>query len=730
MPVARFEMPDGRIARFEVPEGTTPEQAQTMISQQLAPKHEVNPPQESIAAARAPVASSIKDAVGGFARSGMGIASNLMRPIEALIPGGEDFDSGHKQRMERVSQRFHKQGYDQNSLAFQGGKLAGEVVATAPVGGALAKVASKVPMLTRAVPGIDTALRTGGFRLNAPAATTAGQVVRNIGTRVGAGAATGAATAGAVDFDHTGTGALIGGVLPPAVTTAGTAGRMVKSAVIDPLVNHNAIIGKTLARMVGSDNIGNLARGQLVTPRTPGVQFSVGQQTGNPAINALEDTLRQTNPGGLLNETALHNNTALANTLRNIGRDDIALESAKQARSTAAAPMYHAARQSTNLADPTRTVNLIDRIVSANPANKALTGPLNEIRSSLFEAYPATQRGSDAWKVIDGALGGRMSAADSSALRAARVVMDRMRKGTIDAAEATKQLRGIKVTSKTASDAINTAKQYVKTPDNVVMQEPHKIISAIDNIKAMIGKPDNSFVVSQLNTVKKSLEHQLGKAAPEFRQAEQAFAQGSRPINQMQVGQLLSNKLIPSTAGDMPSRLNAASLASAMRNPNQVAKTATGFKRARLDRVMEPDQLAAIQGVTSDASRIADMASLGAGQGSATARRQALGNFVGENLGAEFPFAGRVIGALGNVPGVNIPLRAVGTAANALGGNINNKIAAELETMLASNPQLVRQLLLQAQQEAARQSGQIPSVLSNPLLRSGLLNMGVTSTSR
>jgi len=31
MPIARFQMPDGRIARFEVPEGTTPEQAQVMM---------------------------------------------------------------------------------------------------------------------------------------------------------------------------------------------------------------------------------------------------------------------------------------------------------------------------------------------------------------------------------------------------------------------------------------------------------------------------------------------------------------------------------------------------------------------------------------------------------------------------------------------------------------------------------------------------------------------------
>lgn len=35
MPVARFQMPDGRIARFEVPDGTSPEQAEQLIQQEL-----------------------------------------------------------------------------------------------------------------------------------------------------------------------------------------------------------------------------------------------------------------------------------------------------------------------------------------------------------------------------------------------------------------------------------------------------------------------------------------------------------------------------------------------------------------------------------------------------------------------------------------------------------------------------------------------------------------------
>src|SRR3990167_10054996 len=36
MPIARFQLPDGRVARFYVPEGTTPEQAQAQIEQHLS----------------------------------------------------------------------------------------------------------------------------------------------------------------------------------------------------------------------------------------------------------------------------------------------------------------------------------------------------------------------------------------------------------------------------------------------------------------------------------------------------------------------------------------------------------------------------------------------------------------------------------------------------------------------------------------------------------------------
>jgi len=44
MTIARFEMPDGRIARFDVPAGTSPEEAQRMISEMLGFETPAEPP--------------------------------------------------------------------------------------------------------------------------------------------------------------------------------------------------------------------------------------------------------------------------------------------------------------------------------------------------------------------------------------------------------------------------------------------------------------------------------------------------------------------------------------------------------------------------------------------------------------------------------------------------------------------------------------------------------------
>ena len=81
MPVARFQMPDGRIGRFEVPEGTTPEQAQQMIQESLAqaPEQAIAPtPQKS--ALQPTTASGVASEIGkGLVRGPMDIGMAITR---------------------------------------------------------------------------------------------------------------------------------------------------------------------------------------------------------------------------------------------------------------------------------------------------------------------------------------------------------------------------------------------------------------------------------------------------------------------------------------------------------------------------------------------------------------------------------------------------------------------------------------------------------------------------
>jgi hypothetical protein len=95
MPVARFEMPDGKIGRFEVPEGTTPEQAQSLIAESLNPQQTA--PQSRMEAAlealRNPIGVEGKTRVigpmlmGGLGETikGVGAASQLL-PESIISP--------------------------------------------------------------------------------------------------------------------------------------------------------------------------------------------------------------------------------------------------------------------------------------------------------------------------------------------------------------------------------------------------------------------------------------------------------------------------------------------------------------------------------------------------------------------------------------------------------------------------------------------------------------------
>jgi hypothetical protein len=117
---------------------------------------------------------------------------------------------------------------EQYPLTVGGGRLAGEVVGTLPVGGALAKgagmVAKGVGAGKYAAPLVD-ALRTGGM-------SAAGQTgAKALATRVAGGAATGGASASLINPDEAGTGAMIGAGIPLAGKLIQGAGKLAKTAI-------------------------------------------------------------------------------------------------------------------------------------------------------------------------------------------------------------------------------------------------------------------------------------------------------------------------------------------------------------------------------------------------------------------------------------------------------------------------------------------------------------------
>ncbi len=225
MPSFTFTSPEGKNYTVNGPDGATKEQAFQMLQTQLSSKTDAAPQQPPATEGDTGIMGDIKNAAGGFARSGMGIVSNLMRPIDALgVTGSSDAE-----RMARVNQRFGNQGYDQNSLSFKGGKLGGDVLATAPVGGALAKGVEAIPALAKAVPNLAPALASGGFRVAQPAVTTAGKV-GNALLRTGAGAAVGGTQAALISPDQAGTGALVGGLMPGGAKLAGVVGKGIRDA--------------------------------------------------------------------------------------------------------------------------------------------------------------------------------------------------------------------------------------------------------------------------------------------------------------------------------------------------------------------------------------------------------------------------------------------------------------------------------------------------------------------
>lgn len=211
MTIARFQMPDGRIARFEVPEGTTPEQAQSMMGEYFAQQPEQ---------ARAPKAGVAANIGMGAIKGASDIGSTLLYPLDKLGITGRTPEERRASLKEFFAERF-----DPQSMAFKGGELTADIAGTAGAGGLLAKGLRAIPAAANAMPSVLNAIESGGLFLGKPAAATLRGKALDLAARMAGGATLGGVSAGMINPEDAATGAAVGALIPPAAQTAMAAGR-------------------------------------------------------------------------------------------------------------------------------------------------------------------------------------------------------------------------------------------------------------------------------------------------------------------------------------------------------------------------------------------------------------------------------------------------------------------------------------------------------------------------
>lgn len=125
-----------------------------------------------------------------------------------------------------------------------------------------------------------------------------------------------------------------------------------------------------------------------------------------------------------------------------------------------------------------------------------------------------------------------------------------------------------------------------------------EIMSSIDGLKTAIADEKNSFIKGELTQIK----NDLTAAVPSLPEAQAAFKKGSRPINQMDVGKYLREKLeAPLPEGTQRAGVFAGAVREAPRTIKQALNNAPRYEK--LTEVLSPPQMARVDRVLMDLSR-------------------------------------------------------------------------------------------------------------------------------
>lgn len=139
---------------------------------------------------------------------------------------------------------------------------------------------------------------------------------------------------------------------------------------------------------------------------------------------------------------------------------------------------------------------------------------------------------------------------------------------------------------------------------------------------------------------------------PAHKFARELYQSTSEPINQMQVGQSLLDKITPALSDfGALGKETAAKYAQALRNSLQTVKNSTGFEQP-IEKIMNPEQMNTLNNIAADLARKSNAQELGRGIGSNTFQ-----NFAMDNIASQSGYPrisgmalGGINGMMGNLP--------------------------------------------------------------------------------
>lgn len=480
------------------------------------------------------------------------------------------------------------------------GRVAGNVVATLPVGGVLGSGARAVGLNRLAA-----ALASGGATTGAQVAPGVLPAAGNMLLRMAGGAATGAAGAGLIDPNATTTGAVVGAVLPPALAgvkaVANTAGSLVRPFTGS---GQNRIVGDTL-REFATDPAAARSAMQTTTAVVPGSAPTAATASGDAGIAALTRSMQNASPEFAAEMAARQTaqNQARTASLESIAGNTGKIDLAKAAREASTGPMREKVLDAAGDVPTQSILESIDGLI-ANPNNAGQLSQqaLNQFRNRIAQFSQ------------DGAINAR-------ALYAIRKDINDVLGG---------KLQGEAGNIRYASGQLSQVKSLI---DDAIEQASRATTSSASTALSVPGS-----AVGQAGPATSA-----SSAAPTWRGYLQSYTQQSIPIRQMeQLEKVLTKVKSDAAASDGELFLSATKMNSLLKN-----------KDAPLLQGLSESQMQILRNIQADLNAGQIAGNVGRAVGSNTvqnlAQNQLLQSALGRTLGGSTS-ASTTLGRLLQIP--------------------------------------------------------------------------------